>query len=352
MADAQVVALVGTGDIGRIHATALAEQPDVELRVVTGRRPTIAGELAAALGVPLVDDLDAALADPAITAVDLCVPNHLHAELAVRALAAGKHVLLEKPVALTLTDAVAIREQAAASGRTVMVGTTLRYWECYSAARDRILTGELGPVHGFTARRMLSLLRAVQGAEGWRQSGERSGGAILDLQIHDIDFALWTFGLPEQVFSRGTTSATGAIDHVWTLLRYPELTVSLEASFLLQGGPVIMDFRALGTDASLDFSFVQSDFAMHQMSGPGTDDTGHTGSLVERRWGHEPHVLATDPADPVAAAFSHEIGAFVDFLRTGDTDGLPSVDQAIDALRVALATRESVTSGSTVSLER
>lgn len=343
------IALLGTGDIGRLHATAITTTPGLELAVTSGRDPTAAAELAASHGARLLPSEADMLGDDSIAAVDICVPNHLHEQYVVRALEAGKHVLCEKPIALTLDAAERMRAAATAADRILMIGTTLRYWPCYRAAHER-LAGVREQVRSFSARRMLSLLRAVQGAQGWRHDSHRSGGAALDLQVHDIDFALWTFGHPTSVVSRGVRSRGGAWDHLWTLLSYPDLVVSIEASFLLQGDPVTMDFRALTEDASLAFSYQPAEFAMHGIASDEPSAAPTTSMLCEYRWGQPAAVLARDPADPVAAALADELAAFGAAVRTGDTNGIPTADEAIATLRVALASVESCETGEAIQV--
>jgi predicted dehydrogenase len=345
------VGLVGIGDIGRMHAAAWTNAQGIELVVAGGRDPQRASRLAAELGVDHAQDFAEVLADPGIDAVDLCVPNHLHAEYVLAALEAGKHVLCEKPIALTVKDATAMVELARAKGLAFMVGHTVRYWPCYTAARREIRSGRIGEVSAYSARRMLSLLRATDGAEGWRQHGELTGGAVLDLQIHDLDFIAWTFGMPRSVVSRGIRSATGAYDHVWTLLQYDNgLCAGVESSFMLQGNPVTMDFRAIGSAGSLEFAFVQSDFGMHGIeASSAADQVDIGGTLRLYRWGAPSEALARDPADPVAAAFALEIADFTRTIRDPHTSR--TAQGSIDALRLALASRESCESGEVVVLD-
>lgn len=346
------VGLVGVGDIGRLHAAAWVNVPGVELVVAGGRDPARAGGLAEQLGVEQVPDFARLLADPAVDAVDLCVPNHLHAEYALAALEAGKHVLCEKPIALSVNDATTIVELAQAKGLTFMVGHTVRYWPCYVAARREIQSGLIGDVSAYSARRMLSLLRATDGAEGWRQRGDLTGGAVLDLQIHDLDFILWTFGTPRSVYSRGIKSSTGAYDHVWTLLQYDSgFCAGVESSFMLQGNPVTMDFRAIGSTGSIEFAFVQSTFDMHGIEAASADDQVDLGGALRHyRWGSPSEVLARDPSDPVAAAFDLEVAEFARVVREGSSR--QGALEAIEALKLALASRQSCDTGKVVVLDQ
>ncbi len=345
------IGVVGTGDIGRMHARSLARVPGVQVVLAEGLHPERARSLASELGVTTSPGYEALLRDPSISGVTVCVPNDLHAPMVLAALEAGKAVLCEKPLALTLDEALAMTEASHRAGCALAVGHVLRFWPEYSMARDLMRQDILGTVQSFSARRLVPLLRAVQGAEGWRHQGERSGGAVLDLQIHDIDFILWTFGMPTAVTSRGVRSHTGAFDHVHTLLEYDHgPLISVESSFMLQGNPVTMDFRAIGTEGSLAFSYVESDFAMHDIhTEAGETMRDQPPSLLLYRWGAPAKVLARQPSDPIASIFDAELAAFVAMVR-GEPHGLPSLQDAVNALRVVLASRDSCSTGETIRL--
>src|SRR3954469_6279703 len=116
----------------------------VRVKTVASRRSEKAETVAASLGAELTEDLDAALRDPEVDAVDICLPTPLHREDAEAAFAAGKHVFLEKPIALTLEDADAICAAADRSGRLFMVGLVLRFWPEYVELQRRVAGGDLG----------------------------------------------------------------------------------------------------------------------------------------------------------------------------------------------------------------
>src|SRR6185437_12415137 len=113
-----------------------------------------AEKLAADAGAGVASDWDTVLADPDVDVVDICVPTPLHREAAERALAAGKHVFLEKPIALTVDDADAIVDAAERSGRLFMVGLVLRFWPEYVELQRRIASGELGRAYAVGAFRL------------------------------------------------------------------------------------------------------------------------------------------------------------------------------------------------------
>lgn len=347
------IGVVGAGDIGRIHARSLAKIPEVRVVVARGKDPARAEELAREVAGETAESYASLLEDASVAGVSICVPNDMHAEYAVSALETGKAVLCEKPLALTLEDALEMERVAERTGRLLVAGHVVRFWPEYAEARRLMQSGALGPVQSYSARRLVPLLRAVTGAEGWRHSAERSGGAVIDLQIHDVDFVLWAFGRPAAVTSRGVRSHTGAFDHVFTLLEYEDgPVVELEASFMLQGNPVTMDFRALGPEGSVEFAFVESDFAMHDIHTDGGGEVRDApASLVLYRWGQPRDVRAVQEEDPVGAIFDAELRAFVDAVRGEAQPELPSTREAIDALRVVLASRRSCETGETVRLE-
>lgn len=347
------IALVGTGDIGRIHAKALASIEGVELVIVKGKNSQRAEELASDLGASLLEDFDTLLADPSIDGVSLCVPNDLHPSLTISLLESGKSVLCEKPIALSLSEAEAMVEAGEKSGAGWMVGHVVRYWPDYIKTRDLILGGDVGSIQTFTARRLVPLLNAVQGEEGWRHAADRSGGAVLDLMIHDIDFVLWVFGMPDRVVGRGVKSHTGAFDHVFGLLEYDNgPIVEIESSFMMSGNPVVMDFRANGEKGSIEFSFVESDFSMHDIHSDETENGSRPAheSLTLYRWGQPKEVLCVQPEDPISLIFDRELRHFVDCVRSGDVTKFPTPWESVDALRVALAVRESCETGRVVEV--
>ena len=352
MASRLKIGLVGAGDIGRIHAQAYQRLGDVDLIVAKGRDPQKAASLANDMGATVAANYEALLADDSIDAIDLCIPNDLHHQYARAAARVGKPTLCEKPIAMSLAEGEEMIEAFDKAGAPLMVAHVLRFWPEYAEARDLIARGELGRIHTLSARRMLSLLKAVQGAEGWRRDANRMGGAAIDLQIHDIDYALWLFGLPATVFSRGVRSEYGSFDHVYTLLGYDDgLTVGIESSYMLKGNPVVMDFRAVGEKASLEFSFIATDFAMHDMH---TDAAGAPSrrppSLLRYEWGRDAQALCEQSDDPIAAAFDNQARAFTGLVRSDAAVQVPAASEALDALRVAIASLESCETGRPVEI--
>ncbi len=344
------MALIGAGEIGAVHAQAHAAAAGNQLAAIYDVHAERAGRLAEQTGTAVASSLETVLDDPGIEGVDICVPNHLHCGLAVRALQAGKHVLCEKPIALNLDDADAMLAAAERSKRWLMIGHVLRFWPEYVLAKQAIEDGRIGELLLMSGRRMVSLLAGTPGADGWRRDPERSGGAVLDMQIHDLDVFRWILGTPESVVSRGVRSADGAWSHVFTAVDFAGgRKAFVEASFLMQGNPLDIQFHILGSTGSLAWRYTPGAFALHGEQGQASSGGP---SLVLYRWGREPEGLYTPAEDSFAAAMRDQVAYFAACIRTGQSPvRAPATDSRL-ALALALASRESCQTGETVYLNR
>jgi myo-inositol 2-dehydrogenase/D-chiro-inositol 1-dehydrogenase len=184
------VALIGYGAWGRHHARALDEAPSAQLVAVVAHGDASAAEAAADRpDVTVHRDAAAVLNDPSIEAVVIAAPNALHAELGLAALRAGKHVLLEKPMALTLADCDALVAAARDSGRVLTIGHELRVSTQWGRVKALIGEGAIGAPRHIG----ISLFRFPyrSGSGGWRYDPGRVGSWILEEPVHFFDLLLW-----------------------------------------------------------------------------------------------------------------------------------------------------------------
>jgi predicted dehydrogenase len=189
------IALLGSGWVMPFHARAVREHPAAELVAAASWREASLAKMAAEFGIPRITTRWEDLAeDPGVDAVVIATPNALHAPQAVACLRAGKHVLVEKPMAATLTGAEAMAEAAAQSAAILMVGHCWRFHPDVRRMRDRIAAGEFGEVvktRGYG-------VHANWGPSGWFTDPELAGGgALLDMGVHAIDTARFLLGDPE-----------------------------------------------------------------------------------------------------------------------------------------------------------
>jgi myo-inositol 2-dehydrogenase/D-chiro-inositol 1-dehydrogenase len=206
------IGLIGYGAWGRMHAGAIGRIPGLSLSAVLCGSDASAQAAAQDMpGVAVHRALDTLLADPTVDLVDIVVPNHLHARMAIAALEADKHVLLEKPMATTLADAERVVAAAERSGRYLGVGLELHVSRQWAKVRELIAEGAVGQVRYAN----LTLFRRPfrPGSGNWRRTGATVGSWILEEPIHYIDLLLWYFrerGLPVEVSADGVPSPLGA----------------------------------------------------------------------------------------------------------------------------------------------
>jgi predicted dehydrogenase len=157
------------------------------------------GEQVDLSGINTYANLDDLLRDSQVELVDITLPTSLHADIAVRALEAGKHVFCEKPMALRLADCERMVAAAKKAGRLLMIGHVLPFFPEYDWARGVIRSGDYGQVRGGAFRRIISDPTWIK--DFW--SPERIGGPMLDLHIHDAHFIRLLFGMPQEVITSG-----------------------------------------------------------------------------------------------------------------------------------------------------
>jgi predicted dehydrogenase len=348
------IGLVGTGDIGRLHAKSLKKLRDVELVVCRGVKPKGAERFAQDFGARVYSSYAEMLSDRSILGVDICVPNDLHRRYVEQAAAAGKQILCEKPIAMSLEDAEAMIDAANHAGVLLMIAHPLRFWPEYVKMREIIQLGKLGNCVAITLRRMLSLLVSVPGERGWRRSPERMGGAILDLQIHDLDFLSWTFGRPQQVYCAAARSTDGGLNHTYVTLRYSSGMVAMaESSYMLQGDPMVFTVKAICERGTLDYGLHLEQFAMHVLEHSAACSTRGTRpeTLVCYRPSQEPEILAWQDPDVLGAVFKAQLSYFVDCAQGKIPNSVAPVQEALEALKLALAARVSALSGQVVDMK-
>ncbi|MGH8130180.1 MAG: Gfo/Idh/MocA family protein [Steroidobacteraceae bacterium] len=209
------IGLVGYGAWGCMHASAIRGIPGLTLAGIVAHSDDSARAAAHDHpGVQVHRQLGDLLRDPAIDLADIVVPNFLHAEMAIAALAAGKHVLLEKPLATTIADAERVVNAAESSGRYLGVNLELRVSKQWSRVQALIAEGAIGTPRYAN----LALFRRPfrPGSGGWRRQADKVGSWILEEPVHYIDLLLWYFaacGGPVEVEAFAIPSTAGPRMH-------------------------------------------------------------------------------------------------------------------------------------------
>jgi UDP-N-acetylglucosamine 3-dehydrogenase len=324
------VAILGAGFMGSAHAANYrALEGRVRVRTVASQTLERAAKVAETVGAKATTDLDAAIRDPEVDVVDVCLPTLLHRDAAERAFAAGKHVFLEKPIALTPEDADAIIRTAEQSGRLFMVGLVLRFWPEYVELQRLVAAGELGKPLAVNAHR----LSPPADWNDWMEDASQSGGVAVDMAIHDFDQLNWLLGEPRRVFARASRPG-----HVFASVEYDGAVGVAEASMLMpKSYPFSSNIRVLCEGGVAEYGF----------SAAPAENGGNIGASDAPRGlrlypaGGEPTSVAVESADP----WGPEIAYFVECVEQGREPEHGTGEQAKKALLVALAANRSVKTG-------
>jgi UDP-N-acetylglucosamine 3-dehydrogenase len=319
--------LVGAGFMGGVHLNAYAGIPEVEVVGVADARPENAAAAAALVGTRPYASYEELVAAEEVDVVDVCLPTYFHRDLAVKAAGDGKHVILEKPIARTLEDAVEILEAFSGGGPRLFVGHVVRFFPEYVAIKDMMDAGELGTVGVVRTSRRSPFLT---GWNDWYADWRASGGVLLDLVIHDFDFLRWTLGEVERVYACGVLGREyNRLDYALVTLRFAGGAIAhVEGQW---GYPGAFNYRieVAGSRALVSADSTEP-APLELLRGPSAP-------------GAAPDVVAGK--SPYQAELEH----FVRCIGTGEEPVVDARD-AYEALRIGLAATESVLSGKPVTL--
>ena len=236
------VGLVGCGFMGTVHANVYSVLEGAELVGVVDRDPSRASKFVEKWGSKVFGSYSEMLADPAIDAVDICLPTNVHAEFTVQACEAGKHVMCEKPMALSVADADRMVDAAAKAGVKLMVGHCIRFWPEYEALKETVDSGSLGSLLSANFTRYGAF--PAYTVDQWAADPALAGGGM-DMHIHDTDFALYLLGKPDTMVSHGSKDDRG-VGHFFTTMTFGNAVVHLEGGWNFpQGNPFRMEYRAV-----------------------------------------------------------------------------------------------------------
>lgn len=337
------IGLVGVGFMGRIHFLASQHLKGAKVTAVCSRdKAKLAGDWSSTrgnfgpppgkvdlAGVKKYESLDAILADPDIDLVDICNPTDLHPSFALAALKAGKHVLVEKAIALTEKDADAMVAAAKATGKLLMVAHVLPFFPEFKFAAEAIRGGTYGKLVGAHFTRVIA-------KPDWSAAigdAAKTGGPAVDLHVHDTHFVGLVAGVPKQVYSTGVVE-NGTVTYLTTQYLYgpggPSVTAS-SGAVSMPGRPFVHGFDVYLEKATLTHSSAGVPLTLFTADG---------------RTIQPPLAGGGDPV----LAFADELQTAVDGVVSGKMPDLLSGQLARDALVLCFREIESVTSGKPVTV--
>lgn len=347
------VAVIGTGSISDLHLKCYRNNPNAELVAVCDLNGERAKAKAENYGAARsYTDYKEMLANPDIDAVSICTWNNTHVPLSIAALEAGKHVLVEKPLARTVEEALQAQQAVDATGKTLMVGFVRRYDPNIAMLRRFADSGEVGPFYFAKA----SFTRRLGNPGGWFADVERSGGGpLIDIGVHAIDLVWYMMNKPKPVSVSGNTyKKLGNRSNVRNLSFYTAADYDPDRNTVEDCANALIRFE---NGASL---LVDVSFTLH------AKEDSSSIKLYGEKGGIEidPEVtIVTERNDTILnvfpqvdhkgfnfdAAFQNEIDHFITCVQNGEKPISP-VEDGVEMMRMLRAVYESADQGMEIRL--
>ena len=335
------IGIVGWGFMGKMHFRCYKSDTNVEVTAICDadakqlqNSSGVAGNISGAeddldlSNIALYSDLSKMLAEEKLDALSIASPTFLHASQTIEALNAGVHVFCEKPMALNSGDCREMAEVAKQSGKTLQIGHCIRFWPEYVQAKEIIDSQKYGKVSAATFQRLS--LTPTWSWDNCFLDGKRSGGAMLDLHIHDTDYVQYVFGMPKEVFSRGVIGPSGEFDHTVTQYFYGnDCVITAEGGWIMAPGfGFEMSFKIMLEKVTLVYSSAQEPtFRIFPIDGE---------TII--------------PEIPTGDGYSFEIQHFVDTLSGKAVPSIITPEQSGDSVKIIEAEKESIRNNDKISL--
>ncbi len=332
------IGIIGLGMMGRTHYEAYQEIPGANVIAVADRNPKRAsGDLSGTGGnvlkggvnqLPMdkikgTSDPSELIAMKELDIIDVCVPTLEHVSVVVEALKSGKHVLCEKPLARTAADAEKIAAAAREAKGFFMPAMCMRFWPQWAWLKKAVEEKRYGKVLGASFRRV------AQMPAGWYNDGKISGGAALDLHIHDTDFVQHLFGMPKAVSSRGYAKESGEIDHMSTHYIYDDIPL-----VVAEGGWAMTEGYGFTMQYTVNFEKATADYDLAREQPLKLSQAGKT----------EP--IDCGPGFGYAA----ELRYFLDCVGNKQKPTVVTADDGVRSIRIVEAEVKSARSGENVKV--
>ncbi len=326
------VGIVGVGFMGTTHASGWADTP-AKIVGFTAETQTEAEKLAKQYHAKVYPDLDSML--PNVDVVDICSPTHLHHEMALKAAAAGKHTICEKPLARTTQQAQEMINACRKAGVQLLVAHVVRFFPEYALAQSAVAQGQIGKPGVIRLHR--GSYRPKKPAGNWFLDEAKSGGILMDLMIHDYDYARWIAGDVESVSARRVTEPhpDAPVDYGLVILSHKSGALShIAGSWAYPPPTFITRFEIAGDRGLIEFD---------------SDGTAPIHNLILKSGGSD----APDVGLPSSPVFESPYTTQIKEFYAALADGKPARVSATDGLasvQIAEAAIQSAQSGQPVQL--
>jgi predicted dehydrogenase len=321
------VGIAGTGTMAGVHATGW-HAIGADLIGCTSSNLAQGDAFSQQYKIRRFDDYPELLDN--VDIVDVCTPTAQHKPMVMAAAKASKHVVCEKPIALTVEDAQAMID--ACRGVRFFVGMVVRFFPQYRAAKEMVAAGRIGNPGVLRLKRVSYVPQKPP--EDWYFNEALSGGMVVDLMIHDFDYARWLAGDVQRVYALKTVATDSAAQYVQAILRLRSGAIALiEGGWAYPPGVFRTSLDLSGADGLIEWNSDQpAPLLTFVPPKPGeTDSVGlPTSGLTD---------------DPYTTELRHAY----DCIRSGAPFEVTAED-ALEALRISLAVRESIATGKPVRL--
>lgn len=316
------LSIIGGGTMGKTHAANAAVMPGVVAAGVCDIDADTAAGLAAVLQTEAYTELTEMVKKEQPDVVLVCLPTPLHKPTVLQLAELGVHVICEKPLASSLEDALEMKAACEKHQVKLMIGHVVRFFPNYRQAFERIKEGKIGSPRTGHFKRFGSF---PKGAGNWYHDRAKSGGVILDLMIHDIDYACSVFGKVDTVFCQLVERQDPAIEYAQVTLRFANRSVAQLEAYWGYPGAFTTAFEIAGEQGVLRFD--SDDTSALTVSKPqAAAVAGPSVQVPSSPTIHNPYYL--------------ELAHFLHCIKT-DTQPDITVDDACEAVRVALAAEKS-----------
>ncbi|MCM3110854.1 Gfo/Idh/MocA family protein [Lederbergia lenta] len=325
------IAVIGIGKLGQRHLNVWSQLEGVEIVGIVARDQSKLQEVAGRYGTTAYTSFQDLLAETAVDVIDICTPTDTHVEFVKLAAEANKHIICEKPLALTSVEAEEMIHTCEQNKVQLLVGHTLRFFPEYENAKAQIEKGAIGRP---------GVIRMSRGVpyptndRQWYTDENRSGGLFLDLGIHEFEWIQATFGDVQRLMAKHVkhTEPTGkSIEYGLVTLRIADGTI-VQVELSWAETKFRSSFEITGNKGMITYNYDDSN--------PVTLDI------------HEEESQVTLPKsmlrrDPYVRQMEH----FIQCL-TGKTDSVVTAADALQAIRIAEAARKSAEEGQPVTLSK
>lgn len=328
------IGIIGVGFMGTTHAEAWATT-GADMVGFAAESSGEAETLSSLYDAQVFPDLESML--PEVDVIDICTPTHLHHQMVLQSAAAGVNIICEKPLARTVEHAQEMVQACQEAGVRMLVAHVVRYFPEYASAQQAVAEGRIGKPG--IVRLTRASYRPKKPVGNWFLDESKSGGILMDLMIHDYDYARWIAGDVESVFAKKITQGhpDSPVDYGLAVLTHKNGALSHIAGGWAYPPPAFRTSLEIFGDSGL----IEFD----------SDDTAPIQNLLASLGDSDSPDVAI-PSSPVSESpYTTQIREFYNALKTG-TQARVSAADGLAAVQIAEAAIQSAQSGSAVHLDQ